>query len=185
MKKTYEAKLQQTRGFQDTLNTSLNNGDVLSRLRSYGVPVYIRDTPKKFKSLHPNGITIAPNIIKKMEADEVYAQEIITEIEDFLFNFYPESKRGYEQQGAKINWCGISIDAEGKVVKWAGGLPEKEEDDYQSGIELYIFTGNEKESRKIELQDEPNILISDDSLDWSAYLSLVGDTSYKIRRQSN
>lgn len=172
------------RGFEAVLNSAAGQNDIISKLRSFGIPVIVKDTSKIKKSPGPNGIAIAPNIIKKMEQDEKYAQEIFDEINDFMYNVLPAAERDYALQGARIKWFGIIIDSDGKIIRRTGGVHIDEDEDYIGGIELLIFTRSGKKENNIEISSETLNLNVKDDIDLLAYLSLVGDTNYKSRRSN-
>lgn len=169
-------------GFEAALNTATGQTDIISKLRSFGMPVNVKDTPKKSKSIGPNGITIAPNIIKKMEQDEEYAQEIMDEISNFLYNVLPAAERDYAMQGARVKWFGISIDSGGQIKSWTGGVHIDVEEEYHGGLELAIFFANGEKVDEVEIDSDMYISHSNEEFDWLAYLSLVGDTNRKTSR---
>jgi hypothetical protein len=171
------------RSFEDALGSAMTQNDIVSRLRSLGVPVIVRDTPKQSNSLGSNGVTIAPNIIRKMEQDEEYAQEIMNEINYFLYEFLPESNRNIALQGGKMKWAGMSIDSEGKVVMWSGGVPKQEDDSNSENNEFWnVLSGKEKVKDK-ESISATYVSCDNSDYDLSAHSALFGSINLKIQRR--
>ena len=168
-------------GFFDSI---MNNNDVMSRLRSIGVPIQIKDTPKESKSLGPNGVTIAPNIIRKMEQDEEYAQEIIDEILGFL-DYMSDCERDYALQGAKLKWIGMSIDSDGKVVMWAGGVPNEDPKENGEDDEALIVTRGGKKANNLTVDYDTFVKPPATNVDASTFLALVGNVNLKPRHKDD
>ena len=106
--------------------------DVKNILRSMGIPVNVRNTPKDLQHSWTfcdlfAGATIAPNILQKMSRDEEYFQEIKREMHDWFFVEAPKFERTERMRvgcrGDDIRvLTGMSIDENGEIVRWAVAL---------------------------------------------------------------
>ena len=182
--RTNQVTADKTHNFDDVFSSSMNKNDVMSRLRSIGVPIQIKDTPKESKSLGPNGVTIAPNIIRKMEQDEEYAQEIIDEILGFL-DYMSDCERDYALQGAKLKWIGMSIDSDGKVVMWAGGVPIEDPKENGEDDEALIVTRGGKKANNQTVDYDTLIKPPATNVDASTFLALVGNVNLKPQHKDD
>ena len=173
-----------TNDFGEVLNSAMRNNDVVSRLRSLGVPVNIMDTPKKSKSIGSNGVTIAPNIIRRMEQDEDYAQEIIDKVYDFL-DYASECKQMYALQGAKLKWIGMSIDSDGKVVMWAGAGKDEDSQDNDKDDELLEIVVRKEMTINPPVNQKPFSSSHNANVDASDFFALVGNVNHKSQRRDD
>lgn len=112
-----------TNCFDEVLNTAMGKGNVVSRLRSFGLPMRVKDMPRTVSCFSElaHGLTIAPNILNRMAHDEAYLQKIEQQI-DYWFNVHvPMREREAALWGDNFTvFAEFTIKPNGEIVKSSG-----------------------------------------------------------------
>ena len=175
--------------FDEVLGSVMNEDEIISNLSSFGLPINIRNTPRHVNSMSElsSGLTIAPNIIRKMAQDEEYLQEINSEIFDWFFVHVPAREREEKlRHGDNIEIiAGMSIDENGNIVKWSGARMKTgcEGDGEESDIWGVVY--GKKTVSNTATYGSQLISHHDANVDASAFSALVGNVNLKLHRRED
>ena len=162
--------------FNAILASAMGKGDVVSRLRSFGLPMRVKDMPRKVSCFSElaHGLTIAPNALNRMAQDETYLQEVERQI-DYWFNVHVPSR---EREAARLGdgytvFAEFTIKPDGEIVK--------------SSV---IINNNpdelcEDENSLEPADNETSVTGYSANVDASYFSALVGNVNFQTRRKEN
>jgi hypothetical protein len=167
-----------TNCFDEVLNTAMGKGDVVSRLRSFGLPMRVKDMPRTVSCFSElaHGLTIAPNILSRMAHDEAYLQEIERQI-DYWFNVHgPMRKREAERLGHDnfTVFLEFTIKPNGEIVKSSAVILDSHVVDETCEVVNSFESAN----------SEASVTGYSDNIDASYFSALVGNVNYITRKNS-
>jgi hypothetical protein len=179
-----QSPMTSTANFGEFLGSAMSSDDVISRFRSNGVPINI-GTPRQMNSLGSNGVSIAPSIIDKMAQDEEIAREKEDIIWDWLFVRLPAARQEFARRGAELRWYGISIEPDGTIVEWYGGVLKEYGNDDEERDGLLRITRSRQTATDNEVVTETFTSANDVDKDLSHQLALFGDTNLRLQKRDD
>ncbi|MCL1882225.1 MAG: hypothetical protein FWF81_00515 [Defluviitaleaceae bacterium] len=171
---------QNATSFDEVLNSAMDKGDVVNRLRSLGLPIRIKDMPRRvgcFSEL-AHGLTIAPNILNRMAQDEAYLQEIEQQI-DYWFNVHGpmrerEAARSFPDDNFTV-FLEFTIKPNGEIVKSSVVILDSRIVDETCEVVNSFESAN----------NESSVTSYSANVDASYFSALVGNINFQNRRRDD
>ena len=165
--------------FDEVLRSTMDKGDVVSRLRSFGLPMRVKDMPRKVSCFSElaHGLTIAPNAINRMAHDEAYLQKIEQQI-DYWFNVHGPAR---EREAALLGhdnftvFLEFTIKPNGEIVKSSVVIFNDHVVDEVCEVVNSLESAN----------DEASVTSYSDNVDASYFSALVGNVNFQTRRRED
>jgi len=169
---------QNATSFDEVLGSAMGKGDVVNRLRSFGLPMRVKDMPRKVSCFSElaHGLTIAPNILNRMAHDEAYLQEIEQQIHYWFFVHGSSREREAALWGENFTvFLEFTIKPDGEIVKSSAVIYNDHATDVVCEVVNSLESANNEES----------LTSYSTNVDASYFSAFFGNLNFQTRRRED